>query len=306
MRCAFSAPPLRALIASGLDLRAVVLPAPAGSPPVQRLKPAGDRFLRLRPEGAIDAIDHLAESAGVPVLAVRELRHPDVAATLAQFKPDLIVVACFPWLIPPEIRAIPPLGALNLHPSLLPRWRGPEPLFWTFKQRDREAGVTVHRLAAGFDTGPILAQSRYPIAEGIDGRELERELARLGGELLVATIEKVANGTSIEVPQDEDLATFAPMPDDSDLILEPTDSARSLYNVIRGIAPLWGPLTMRFSAPQADVTVHAALDFDETYQLEEPFVRAQNTLLVDCNPGVLTLLSGGNERLHTLTAFVPV
>ena len=153
----------------------------------------------------------------------------------------------------------------------------------------------------GFDTGPIMSQRHYPIPAGIDGRELERELAVLGGQLLVEATSSVVLGTFTQLPQDEESATFAPIPSDGDLVFDADQPADRLYNLIRGIAPLWGPVNVRIPAAQAEVTVKAAVDVDPYGTLPVAFVRKKNSLLLRCNPGVITLLEAENERLRALT-----
>ena len=124
----------------------------------------------------------------MPLLTINGFGDPAVAEAIAGYEPDVIAVACFPWRVPANLRRIPRLGILNVHPSLLPRGRGPEPLFWTFRRGERETGTTVHLMDGGFDTGPVLRQERLPVPAGIDGGELERRLAKLGGRLLVEAI----------------------------------------------------------------------------------------------------------------------
>jgi methionyl-tRNA formyltransferase len=301
MRCAFSVPPLKALIDAGMDLRAIVLPGAPGSAPVQAAMAGQPRVVRLRETGAQLSIDDLAEIGNVPIVSVRGMRNEEVAVAIESFSPDVIAVACFPWLFPECIRSIPRFGCLNLHPSLLPRWRGPEPVLWALKSGDPVTGVTVHLMDGGFDTGPVVGQVRYAIPGGVDGRALERELATLGGTLLAEATSSVVTGTFVATAQDESSASFAPIPTDDDLTFNTAQSAERLFNLIRGIAPLWGPLRLRISATGAEITVTSALDFDASATLGDPFVRRKNRVLLQCNPGVVTLLDAGNERLHALT-----
>ncbi len=306
MRCAFSVPPLLALIDAGLDVRAVLLPGPAGATPVATIQSDGRRVVHLRSPGSPPSLDEVAAAASVPVISVRGLRRPEVIAAIEALAPDIIAVACFPWLIPEEIRAIPRIGCLNLHPSLLPRWRGPEPVFWAFRAGDSETGATVHFMDDGFDTGPVVAQHHFPIPPGIAGSELEQELAVVGGALLVDAILNVVRGTFTASPQDESKTSFARIPNDDDLVFSTSESAAQLFNVIRGVVPLWGAVNVRIPASEAEFTVDAVLDVDVAGVQERPFIRNRNMLLLQCNPGVITLLESGSERLHALTGFDPV
>jgi methionyl-tRNA formyltransferase len=291
MRCAFSAPPLAALIDAGCDLLALVLPAPFEAPPL-RFRPSGSgNLIHLPIAGAHPGVDELAERADIPILEIGALDMPEVIAALRDFRPDAIVVACFPWLIPANVRQIPRLGCLNLHPSLLPRWRGSEPLFWMFKAGDSEGGITVHYMDRAFDTGPILLQERILVPDGVDGRAFEQELSIAGGELLVEAIAALAGGSVSPVSQDEKLATMAPMPIDRDLVIRSDQPARRVFNQVRGIAPLWGPLTLHISETGAEIPVSGAVTYEPEGTIPVPFVWSGRTVRIRCAPGVAQLTS---------------
>lgn len=289
MRCAFSAPPFAALIEAGCDLRALVLPAPHGAPALRFCSPGRRNLIRLPLADAVPTVDELAERAGIPVLEIGDVRSPDVIAALREFEPDAIAVACFPRKIPAAIRDLPRFGCLNLHPSLLPRWRGSEPLFWMFKAGDVEGGITVHLMDGGFDTGPILLQERVPVPDGVDGRAFERELATAGGKLLAEAIAGLVGETVSPVAQEDSLATVALMPNDQDLVIRSDQPARRIFNLVRGIVPLWGPLTLHIVETGAEIPVNGAVAFDPTSTIPVPLVWSERTVRVRCAPGVAVL-----------------
>lgn len=125
------------------------------------------------------------------------------------YEPDLGLCLGYRWLLTPEILAIPRLGVVNAHPSLLPRWRGPIPTAWAIREGDEETGLTFHLMDESFDTGPILAQGSRPMPPELDWETLEPLLAELGRELLPIALERVVRGDRGD-PQDERLATEAP------------------------------------------------------------------------------------------------
>jgi methionyl-tRNA formyltransferase len=127
---------------------------------------------------------------------------------VAKFQPDLIVVATFPKIIPTEILAAARLGALNMHMSSLPRHRGPDPLFWTYWDDDRDAGMTIHWMSEQVDAGDIAAQQTMPLERGLASREAYIRLTALGVELLTSVIGLVAAGHAPRVPQDSKFATY--------------------------------------------------------------------------------------------------
>ena len=135
--CAAAMPPLAALIEAGFTIPAVVLARPVGT--------------------RLGEIQRFAASADVPVVWVKSAA--EATETIQRIAPEVAVAACFPWRLPHAARETPRLGILNVHPSLLPAGRGPEPVFWTLRRGERMTGVTVHRMDAGFDTGPIVAQA---------------------------------------------------------------------------------------------------------------------------------------------------
>src|SRR5690606_35871892 len=143
---------------------------------------------RFRPTTTEPSIDSLAHAARLPLFAVRTLNDEATIAMLGELRPDLIVVACFPKLLPGRLLARARHGGINLHPSLLPALRGPDPLFWTFRQALSETGVTLHELTDQFDAGPIVARARRDVPDGIRAPDLEHDLAVKGADLLLEVI----------------------------------------------------------------------------------------------------------------------
>lgn len=305
MRCAFSVPPLRALIAAGMAPAAVVLPEPNGESdwlPIPAALPAGMRTLPT--VGAASTVESVAREAGIPVFGVRDVRASDAREGIAGMRPDVIAVACFPWRIPASVRALARLGCLNVHPSLLPRWRGPEPLLWTFLAGDRETGVTVHLMDGGYDTGPILRQARRPVLHGVDGSDLEQDLAEMGGRLLVEAIAALEAGEP-PVPQDEAKATAAPTPTDVDLALSTDQPLRRLVDVVNGVAPLWGPLTVRVAATEQAFSVVEAVEVGPQEPVDVPVFVTEDVVIARCVDGVAAFRrAGANVRPLTLRGAV--
>ncbi|MDG4548927.1 MAG: methionyl-tRNA formyltransferase [Candidatus Contendobacter sp.] len=202
----FAVPSLQALLDAGYSVEAVY---------TQPDRPAGrGRQLRASPLKA------RAMAAGIPVFQPLTLRDPVVQAELAALKPDLLVVAAYGLILPPAVLAIPRLGCVNVHASLLPRWRGAAPVHWALLAGDAETGVSLMRMDAGLDTGPVLARAVYPIPRGITGGELYRQLAMLGAETLLAILPDLLAGRLIPESQDEARVTYAPKLDKADLELD--------------------------------------------------------------------------------------
>lgn len=159
--------------------------------------------------------------------------HPArLAAMLAPLRPDLIICCGFPYRLSPDVTSLPRFGAINVHPALLPRHRGPWPLHWTFRAGDTEAGMTVHWMDAAFDTGGILAQGSVPVTDEDDGASLMMKLAPLAVGLLVDALPRIANGDP-GIPQDEALATEAGFFEDAWRVVNWDQPARIVHNQIR-------------------------------------------------------------------------
>jgi methionyl-tRNA formyltransferase len=182
----------------------------------------------------------IARERNIPVWKVRQLTNPETIRVLTVYQPDMICVACFSKRIPRDILNIPHLGCLNVHPSLLPTNRGPEPLFWTFREGNEQAGVTIHLIDEGLDSGPIVAQEALEIPDGISYSELEQRSAELGGKLLARSVWDVFNEVAVLVKQNETDSSYHPFPNDDDFVVPIAEwSARHVYNFICGVAS-WG------------------------------------------------------------------
>ncbi|MFO7679537.1 MAG: formyltransferase family protein, partial [Chloroflexota bacterium] len=180
----FSRLVLQALLEAGFAAVGVVVPAENGGVPIRELKPvtaasAGSGLaFQLRPAQA--NIVHLAWQRGIPVYEVSRLAAPETRQTLAELRPDVACVACFNKRIPAALLALPRHGFLNVHPSLLPHFRGPAPLFWTFRAGVQETGITIHFMDEGLDSGDIALQAPLTLPDGVSGPEADVLSGSLG------------------------------------------------------------------------------------------------------------------------------
>src|SRR5580704_560515 len=157
-----------------------------------------------------DPISNWARVQRVPLLSAATGRDPNVAARLKRLAPDVICVSAFPWILGKEILGTARRAALNVHPSLLPRHRGPVPLFWIYFHDDRKTGVTVHQMNERADAGDILAQQTSDLPRGFPAVRLHALSAVRGAELLVGVLKKLETREIAPIKQDERLATYAP------------------------------------------------------------------------------------------------
>lgn len=179
----------------------------------------------------------LAEELGIPVFQPERLRNPESFAQLEAWKPELIVVAAFGQILRQNVLDLPKFGCINVHASLLPRWRGAAPIQAALLYGDNETGVTIMKMDAGIDTGPMFAQQVVPILADDDSASLSGRLAQTGAELLLDTLPGIISGATRPIPQNDDLATYAPMIKKEDGNLDFTQPAESLVQKVKAFSP---------------------------------------------------------------------
>ena len=196
-------------IAAEHSVAAVVQPAirRAGAGQVRSFLGGLARTVGLRRPGSLR---ELQRNYRFPIWAARGGADPEIATRLDDLRPDLVCIAGYPWILSQDLLAGAPLGAINLHPALLPRHRGLLPLFWIYYRDDRETGVTVHRATAEPDAGEILGQAPFALDRGLPVEQLNRRNGEQGAQLLGTVLRDIATGRASGRPQDESLVTHAP------------------------------------------------------------------------------------------------
>ena len=188
-------------------------------------------------------VKSFALDQNIPVIQPEKMKDPTFLETLRSWNPDVIVVAAFGRILPQVILDLPPKGCLNVHGSLLPKYRGAGPIQWAVINGEPVTGVTIMLMDAGMDTGAILEQAQVPISPEDTAGDVARRMAEVGGALLVSTLQKWMAGTVVAQPQNESEATLAPMLTKEDGLLDWSQSATTLANRIRGLSPWPGAHT---------------------------------------------------------------
>ena len=219
----FAATILDGLIATGHRLRAVYTQPPR----------AAGRGHKAQPS----PVQVLAERHGIPVRCPPTLRDPQAQAEFAAFGADVAVVAAYGLILPTPVLAAPRLGCLNVHASLLPRWRGAAPVERAILAGDRETGITIMQMEEGLDTGPILLREAVPIGATDTGGSVTDRLAALGAGLIVTALEGVAAGRLTPQPQPEEGVTYARKLDRAEAQLDWRGSATALERQVRAFDP---------------------------------------------------------------------
>ena len=219
----FAVPPLLALVQNDYSIAAVF---------TQPDMPAG-RGRALTPP----PVKLAAEKLGLPIVQARSLKDKEVEERLARLAPDLIVVVAYAAFLPLAVRKIPPCGCLNIHASLLPRYRGGAPIHWAIVNGERDTGVTIMRMASGLDAGDIIKQAQLPISEEATTGEVTELLSTLGAGLLLDVLSLPDLGESLRRPQEHALATYARNIKKEDGYVDWQLDATRIHNLIRGLNP---------------------------------------------------------------------
>jgi methionyl-tRNA formyltransferase len=178
-----------------------------------------------------------AQAHGIPVFQPLKIRAEENKPLIGELHPDFLVVAAFGQILPAWLLQAPNLAPVNIHPSLLPKYRGAAPMTWTLLNGDTLTGVTTMQMNAGLDTGPILLQREFSVAAMMTGGELESALSEIGAALLLETLDGICQGTVHPMLQDDTLATSAPRITKEMGLLDWSQDARSLHNRIRALNP---------------------------------------------------------------------
>jgi len=219
----FAVPSLKALVGAGHEICGVF---------TQPDKPK-NRGMKLQEP----PVKEYALSIGLPVFQPAKVRDGEALGILQALNPDLIAVAAYGKILPVDILALPRLGCVNVHSSLLPKYRGAAPINWAILNGEDETGVTIMYMAEGMDTGDILTQAKTPIGLNENAAQLFVRLADIGAALLVETVAALEAGKVSPVPQYSARASYAPMLSKEQSPLDWTRSARQLHNHVRGLYP---------------------------------------------------------------------
>ena len=245
-------------------------------------------------------VKQAALALGLPIAQPKSLRSPESLEVLSAWRPELIVVAAYGKLLPPSVLGLAPLGCVNIHASLLPRYRGAAPIQWCIARGERVSGVTIMQMEQGLDTGPMLLKGQVSVEDEDTGQSLHDKLAPLGAQLLMEAVEGLIRGELRPEVQDHEAATWAPMLRREDGELDWTRPAPQLHDQIRGFWPWPGAYTT-WVDPQGQAqllkihrarVVPASEQPDASGQLPGRVVAAsaaQDRLWVACGQGTLAL-----------------
>jgi methionyl-tRNA formyltransferase len=279
----FAVPTLRALAESPHQLVGVL---------TQPDRPAGrGRALKASP------IKTLALELQLPLFQPQHLRSPEAHAALSAWAPDVLVVVAYGLILPAAVLALPRLGCLNVHASLLPRWRGAAPIQRAILAGDTETGITIMQIEAGLDTGPILSQARIPIEPELNARGLHDRLAQLGAGLMVECLGRAEAGPLHATPQPARGVSYAAKVDKSEARIDWWRSAVEIERQVRAFNPspvaetLWRGEQLRIWDARAALDARLAGDHADFAQPGNVLGLQGDELMVQCGNGRLALIN---------------
>lgn len=278
---------LRALIDAGHEICAVV---------TQPDKPRGRGYAMTPPPVKVCAAE-----AGIPVLQPATLRDEHIAAELAGYAPQVIVVVAYGKILPKNILDLPPYGCINLHGSLLPEYRGAAPMQRAILDGKPVTGVTTMYMAEGMDTGDMLLRREIPIEESDNFEDIHDKLGKIGAVLMLETLEKLEAGTLTPVPQDDSLATYAAKITKDDCLVCFDTDARTVHNRIRGLSPIPLAFTHTPDGKLLKLVSARIAEEDQAHDTPGEILSLEDGITVACRTGSVTVtgvLPEGKGRMN--------
>ncbi len=239
----------------------------------------------------------------IPVYQPARVREPEVIEEIRNLKPDIIIVVAFGQILPEELLAIPPYGCVNVHASLLPKYRGAAPIQRVIMDGEKESGVTTMYMAKGLDTGDMIEQLVVPIDAKETGGSYHDKLAEAGARLCISTMEKIEAGTAPRIPQDDSRSCYAHMLKKSMGELDFEQPAEVLERLVRGLNP-WPSAYTQLQGKNLKIYEADVVEIPENQQREPGMIIAvdKKSFTIQCNPGglrVTQLQLEGKKRMNT-------
>lgn len=288
----FAVPSLKALVEAGHDVCGVF---------TQPDKPK-NRGMKLQSP----PVKEYAITQNVPVFQPLKMRDGEALSVLKELSPELIVVVAYGRILPVDILELPPKGCINIHASLLPKYRGSAPINWAILNGEDETGVCIQYMAEGVDTGDVIDYVTTPISAEENAQQLYNRLAELGSKLILPVVTEIEQGTATATPQDHEKASHAPMLSKELSPIDWSKPARQIHDQVRGLYP-WPAAVSEIDGVRCKI-VRTAVSGDKTGKEPGAFVQADKKgLKVACGGGevleILELQPDG-KKVMPATAFL--
>lgn len=249
-------------------------------------------------------VKEYALAQGLTVYQPQKVKTPEFVELLHELQPELIVVAAFGQFLSKEILELPKYGCINVHASLLPKYRGAAPIQYAIIKGERESGVTIMQMDIGMDTGAMLDKVVVPIAENTTMGELHDALREQGAALLLEVIDKIAAGTAVAEPQDNEQATYATLLDRSMEHIDWSKTAQEVHNLIRGFNPAPSTFTKLPNGKSLKIWGSKMTDKNSNAAAGTVIVTGKHSFFVACGEGVLEITEVQPESKKRMPAQV--
>ncbi len=280
----FAVPCLDRIISDGHDVLGVF---------TQPDKPKGRGYVLTPPPVKETAIKN-----GIEVYQPLSLKNGEALDILKKLNPEMIVVVAYGKILPVDILELPKYGCINIHASVLPKYRGAAPIQWSVINGDKQTGVTSMYMEQGLDTGDMLITKTIDIGENDTAGEVHDRLSVLGADVLSQTIEEIQQGSIKRIKQDDSLSTYSPMLDKSLCPIDWNESATAIHNKIRGLSP-WPVATAVLE--DKVVKIHLSRLSQETGSKPGEVIKSDKNLIVSCGDGkcieILQIQAQGSKRM---------
>lgn len=232
-----------------------------------------------------DTIELLAIKHDIPLTYIQDINSPDTFNALSDLGADFILIACFPYILPLQLQTLPNIASLNLHPSLLPAYRGPVPLFWQLKEGITQFGMTLHQLSQKIDSGNIILQEQIRLKDGMRGRAIDAALGELGATLFAEALRLYGKRSIVPKIQDPHLASYHPIPTLKDFELSSQWTARRAFNFMRGTDE-WNQ-TYRIVLDNREFSLTNPIAYSPAGLLRESYELKDNVITIRFAQGLL-------------------
>ncbi len=282
----FAVPCLERLIDDGHDVLGVF---------TQPDKPKGRGYVLTPPP-----VKEIANKNNISVFQPKTLKDSEAFETLKKINPQLIVVVAYGKMLPKDILDLPQYGCINIHASILPKYRGAAPIQWSVINGEKQTGVTSMYMEEGLDTGDMLLTKTIKIGQNETSGELHDRLSILGADVLSSTIEKMQEGKLVRTSQDDSISTYSPMLDKSLCPINWNESAQTIHNKIRGLSP-WPVATAVFG--EKTIKIHSSAISHEKGSKPGEVISSDKKLVLSCGDGkcieILQIQAHGSKRMST-------
>ena len=249
-------------------------------------------------------VKEYALAQGLTVYQPQKVKTPEFVELLHELQPELIVVAAFGQFLSKEILELPKYGCINVHASLLPKYRGAAPIQYAIIKGEKESGVTIMQMDIGMDTGAMLDKVVVPIAENTTMGELHDALREQGASLLLQVIDKIAAGTAVAEPQDNEQATYATLLDRSMEHIDWSKTAQEVHNLIRGFNPAPSTFTKLPNGKSLKIWGSKMTDKNSSAAAGTVIAASKHSFFVACGEGVLEITEVQPESKKRMPAQV--